>query len=274
MPIRIQNQQQMRAHAKRVQFCYLCGESLRHPDGTDDGPIAREHVVPASVYGPRPTSQADSWRIVLSVHERCDQAAKSKPDDFFRVLHRCSSEHPQQWSSSDWDLLRPLVTEVEVPGADLRLPALSGVESAVSAVWQWVRGCHAAIYADFLAATVLHEVLLPVPTVRGTSVDDRERSMQLENLLDRTGLVVSIASDSNDRWDGILAWGGRVTFKCRWVELPAVSRSAWMCMWWLDIPGVRSWGASVTGVDRPLRGMFRLSQPPPLASTMLIEELE
>lgn len=262
MARRVLTQKAMQNSRKHISFCYLCGKEL-HPGSkkvASQG-LADEHVVPRALLAAPPQSAADRWSVVLTVHKRCDEEQKHQVDSQLKILQEMHVRPAADWP--DFGHIRGMgVTPGILANIPTRtgLPALSGIGEILDGVGAWVRGFHAALYTCYLPETAERFLLPPVPAcnTNGAGPDISET----ETLSAMTRSVLNLAIDKN-KWDGIVAWGGAVDFKCVWWrELSPQGR--WVCFWQCSLPGVKEWSGQVLpkGQERPWHGQYRLDNPP------------
>lgn len=212
---RIENQKAMRDARTRVQFCYICGKDLpARSDRAWKDNVIGEHVLPRVLHGPQPSDAAERWRVELDVHRECEATQKQEVDHQIKLLQEMHVKHPKDWPSRGH--LRQLGLQEGtlfdlVNGA--AAPTFSGIAPLLAGVWCSVRGFHAALYNEFLPLEILHVVMPPVPVLvsnpQGCSLEDAETQSWLARSVVENAI-------SNDKWDGVSAWGSRVKFRCAW----------------------------------------------------------
>jgi len=272
---RILTQKTMREVRTRVVFCYLCGASLppRRLPGYREN-VLGEHVIPRSLLGTPPVEVKDRWAVELNVHRACEQRHKQEGDHFVRLLHSIHLNPPEEWAKTG-HIRRTGVRPTIAIDSDRRLavPALSGITPMLTAVWRWVTGVHAALYGTPLdAGDHWSRVLPPVP-----AFGDDAQGVPLEICEEHSRLIMQVLQIAvrRDKWDGIVAWGTAVDFRCVWWKRPHNRRKPpWVCFWALIVPGVIDWSRQVLpgGMERPWHGSFVCQEAPPACSVLSPED--
>ena len=267
-PQRILAQKQMQIVRSEVTFCYICGQPLPEKGSGYKQNVIGEHIVPRSLLGDPPTSETERWAVVLDVHRRCEADDKKFTDNLLNLLQQMSTKPFDEWPKFGHlrSNLRLRPIEFQFSGGE-KLPAFTNVQHVFAGSWTWVRGLHCALYLTPLADNVPHFVLPPVPACFIT----KPLSLgEIEKLSGSVRYLLDLA-DKHDKWDGIVAWGGKVVYRCVWHRIePGHKISGWACYWTLTFPGTAEWSRSIlgTGSERPWHGYYVLDEPPQGASRL------
>lgn len=112
--------------ARRLGFCYLCGRSIEAGES-----VNFDHVPPKSVFRP-----IDRESLKLPTHKACNSGqhlADEKIGELIGLPHSTEQVKPQRLRFAlAPDLSRGAITNLDIDAA----------------VWRWVRGFHAALYAQ------------------------------------------------------------------------------------------------------------------------------
>lgn len=230
---------------KQFDFCYICGEFLRHkknnsssgnaPDDRND-----DHVPPKSVFLPQNRNLA----LTLPAHRKCNESYSITDEqlaELFRVSRLGSGHGKCKTISFE---IKPEIGSGSSVTIDIN-----------PIVARWARACHAAIYrrplahiTGFRAVTPMYEV---VESSDGTGVSPNLDQDRLFSGLLRANFL-------SDNFDSIEAWGGSFRYRCVWTKLdPPVCTD--VCVFgvqlldWNRFDSVRPWSP---------RGCFGFYVPP------------
>jgi len=258
---RITSQKAMQMARRSMHACYLCGENLP-PRNTLEFKtmVMGEHVVAREALNASPSRPQDRWAIELDVHKCCEGERKEQSDHLLKLARDLHSKPPEEWPSSHVRKCAIKPSALVLPMAGSFVPMLSGFEKLSAGMWTWIRGLHAALYNRAISPATNWSVFPPVPTLT-------ERARSDLAMRERTAawlLRVVRKAVAAERWDGIIAWGGAVDYRCVWYhEQLNDQRDRWVCCWGLIIPGVLDWSRTVLGNNyRPWLGYYTVSEPP------------
>ena len=253
--------------SRRLEYCYICGKSLPiRPQPGRKKLITREHVIPKAFLGDPPASKGDRWAVVLDVHRDCEESGKQKVDHWLRLFQDMHEKPPCDWPEAGHIRGLPIEPGFLVdPFAGTSVPLFRGAEELFEGVWRWIRGLHAAIYAQFLPKDAWHFCYPPVAAFSsragGPSVQETEQQSSLIRA------IMQLAC-SKDRWDGVIAWGGASEYKCVWWFCRGLKNPSWVCFWTLQLPGLAKWSQHLfsQGQERPWHGNYVRNEQPAGAS--------
>lgn len=260
---RIINQQQLRAARRELSVCYLCSERL--PAKRTAPAVTADHVLPTSFYGPPPDSQSDAWRVILDVHAKCERTWKQGFDSKLRVLHTISTKSPEHWPSMGHirGLNARVIAEVQGPNGP---GGIIEVGALPIYVMLWVRGFHAALYAEAIPREVTCTLAMPVPSAPlGTN-----QSASALDLISDAVHTVFVEAHRRRTGDHVVAWGGRVGYRCVWTPPPPDVNDGWLCSFLIWFPDALEMSRAYfpVGAERPWHGVYKMAAPPAGASTI------
>lgn len=258
----------MQRARRALSFCYLCGGPLRT---TPALPLSTEHVFPLGALDARP-KDTSWWPVTLRVHARCEEEHKKPHDAQLITQQRANVHGTDRMSPSEQAVVRKLVEEGKAQGLPDGVSALPGW-APVRAVRQAVRGLHAALYGEYLPATYKGDVYSPAPGFNLRSKLSIERQLDEDENTSSVVFALLEAARMNDEWDGIVAWGGNLRYRCVWHRLD-LRPGGVMCMWTLDTPESRQWSKVTAHRDWPWRGAYLLPSPPARASILTDAAIE
>ena len=259
-----------------IDFCYLCGRPLRTPRDGDRADITAEHVIPQSLYGETPRRSQDQWRIILDVHGPCDVKYKRDFDSAISLLCRIVTSPAEHWPKPGRVRSLDLSPALRPDDSGSPAPAIIGDDRFVAAAWNWIRGIHAALYGSFLPRDVPQCVLPPVPYC--SDLDSGAPSLEEAAEHSKTVRACVQACTANDRWDGFSCWGGKMEYRCVWLDLskegdPEISG---VCFWTLRFDLSDEWSRTVF-TDRPplpWHGSYHMKYCPVNATTVTHQEVQ
>jgi hypothetical protein len=216
--------------------------------------VQTEHVIPRSLLGPAPSTEA--WPVVLDVHASCERVAKQVPDGFVVLLQQMNTEPVERWPARHLLDASPIRAKLTAePTSGIVVPTFTGAGELIGAVQRWVRGLHAALYGEYLGGIVL--ALPPVPDFHSSGaigVGDWDA-------LGGDAIARTAVSVGEDRWHGVVAWGGTLRYYCTWSHIPALN-PPWLCSWTLTHPRVLDWSETVIRPGRPWHGCYQTLEAP------------
>jgi len=137
--------------ARRVEFCYLCGESLvgvprEHRNG--------DHVPPQALFA----VEDRNYPLIMPTHSSCNHAQKDDDEFLAQLL----------------SLLHPVPPTEKPPRLDIRVGTgvrglkVGGlvIDRLDSMICRWVQAFHAALYGEYMAAPAPEQISLPFPEGR------------------------------------------------------------------------------------------------------------
>jgi hypothetical protein len=270
---RILTQKQMRSVRAAVETCYICGKPLP-PRGTPGRrkQITGEHVVPRRLLGQPPLGRSDQWAVELDVHRDCEDQTKQGVDDLLALLQTMHTTPVAAWPKVG-HLRRLGFTPVllRAPDDSILIPAFGNAAPILKGAWIWIRGLHMALYREFLPQDCRRFVLPPVPAC-GQSSGPHMKEVETLSFVIRGAVDLAV---KRDKWDGIDAWGGQLSYRCVWKHVPEeYGGPYWICFWGLLFPGVLDWSRTVLPADaeRPWHGCYYLLERPDGASYLVSDD--
>lgn len=241
-----------------ISFCYLCGEPLPRTRKERKATVDREHIIPSAARGPSQLSS--DWSPILDVHRHCHQEIKNVGEESLHLWHTMMTRSPGEWPKEINQLL-PEHSVLIPPGEDKPRLVLTGIGKLRSTVWHWARGFHTLLYHEFLDRKTLGSIIPPVPgyTYRNTSETDHTPT-NIETVADTDALSGKIrnllrgALDRNE-CDGVLAWGNRVRYACRWCP-PDSGQKTYLCVWAIELDHFGSIRRNEGWQIRPWHGSY------------------
>ncbi len=234
----IRTQAEAQAARKATRFCYLCGEQLRSPGDTRSR-ITNDHIIPKAVL--LPSRDHGDWPFILRVHATCHGQKNSVADDILTPWHRVMSGDSEIYNRQDVAVVRKVCTPLNQQDGLLPATPVSIDTRIPDGVWNWVRGFHAGLFAEYLPNDTRQHAFLPMPqeflytTERGTgrrmpglSVSQMQRQREL--------ILQAIELVSHDgRANTVEFWSGRCTYKAMWLRVS----DHFQCWWALCVPNVQ-----------------------------------
>ncbi|MBX3387749.1 MAG: hypothetical protein KF768_14365 [Phycisphaeraceae bacterium] len=199
----------------RLEFCYLCGESIAAQQSNS------EHVVAKKTFAVADREPA----LVLPAHVDCNAEKAAHDERLAQLVQASRGEYPSR-RAQKVDI-QPLQCE--------NLPhPITGVRSVQDeVVWMWVQGFHAALYGEYLPrGTRLKAVSLPF--TRAAHVGQRLWEIEPSNnpwLLREIVLRNRFTRST----DSVLLNNGRVRYECVWIQL---EDGRWGCVFFLVVAGL------------------------------------
>lgn len=261
---RILSQKEMQDARQTIAFCYLCGKDL--PPRGEPGrrkQLIGEHVIPRTLLGNAPESQAEAWAVVLDVHRACEESTKQRADHWLKLLQDMHVKPASEWAKPGHVRDMPIRPSLLIhPQTGTAVTTFTGLGDLFAGVWRWIRGLHAALYREFLLPDVWHFSYPPVPACSsqesGPTIEDTETQSHL--IRSSIGLAESLG-----KWDGITAWGGAARYRCTWWQCAALKgKPNWICFWTLSFPRLEEWSRQVLprGSERPWHGNYACAERP------------
>jgi hypothetical protein len=271
---RILLQKDMRDTRQSIAFCYLCGKGL--PPRGETGrrqQVIGEHVIPRTLLGDAPQSQAEAWAVELDVHRACEQSTKQGADHWLKLLQEMHVKPRAEWGKLGHFRNMPIRPSLVIHRqAGNVVTTLAGLEKLFEGVWRWVRGLHAAVYREFLPSDILHFSYPPVPVCSSQDAGPTIEQTEMQSRLTRSSIDLA---ESLDKWDGVTAWGGAVRYRCVWWECAALKgKPNWICFWTLSFPCLEEWSRQVLprGSERPWHGNYVCATRPDNAAWLKSED--
>jgi hypothetical protein len=193
MPIILDTQKAMRS-IRRLQFCYLCGNSFVRTEEQNS-----DHVPPSGLF-----AVADrNFPLILPTHRTCN--ARHSADDqvigqLVGVIHGRKPNPMHKKFRVSVGRFENGSVALAVGGLDLR-----------SIIRRWIRGFHAALYSEYLPQSALFSTCPPLPELELTA--DRPKFKPVKEVVPKfvEELKRNRATDTLDR----LVWKREVPLRMR-----------------------------------------------------------
>lgn len=227
---------------RHIGFCYLCGDSL--PSMGCPG-RNRDHVPPSSLFLPQDRTPP----VILPTHTTCNNSQTSTDEIMGQLISLIHGTPPKP------NRLKAAVYATPVIG----IPLLAIDHNLHSAIWRWIRGFHAALYATPLPDSAERWIGTPLPALK------IGESPAGENLSQHRLVVEQVKRNrAAGRFDEIRCRNRQLRYECTWQE--SDNGLNWMCFWGLDIYGWKSLGDRRHFHPRGCVGLYVLAQPPVTAT--------
>ena len=254
--------QHVRSLSKNRGICYLCGWGLhRH------GCVSDEHVVPRQLLREFECPEGPHrWPISLPVHKRCDDNTKRHGDELAIQYTRMitNPESDRILNRFEEKALQDLIGIPFEKWREDNLPILHGAAPVMASATHWVRGCLMALYGRFVPYNT-KQILISPPSFQPRDDVDANEAIAEDQEFFLTCYRSTLAAWQTGVWDGIVAWGGGVSFLCSWTLAKHGRRRkhrATAC-WWLDVPGAIEISADTAPTPRAWHGLYFADTLPP-----------
>lgn len=220
----IVTEHQAKAVAKQ-STCYLCGKSF-----SPDDSINREHVAPKGVF----RKEDRTFPLILPAHEKCNSEFSITDEQAKQLLAACHSK------------LDRLPVRTKAAAIVRRNGAPAGVVLDGFPLHQMIlrilKGCHAALYGEFLCQHTPHSVLTPLP-----SFDLKSGQLRKDNFLEQHALFCEILKGQRriGQLDRIHAYNGKFKFESVWATTDDRKRNFVVAC--IDIYGWHRLGDQILG---------------------------
>lgn len=239
------SQQDLRT-VQRLPFCYLCGKPFGPDDQTD-----RDHVPPRKLF----LAADRSPTLWLPTHKACNGGQNLADEKIGQLIALRYGQVPAEPKN------RRLAFAI---GEGLGAVVNCDVDGAV---WRWIRGFHAALYAQLLTLPIRGALVTPFPRARLV-----EGPIEVEPLLPQhAGFVRTIKQNrAAGALDRIAANGGKLVYECVWAQ--AENDGPWLCIFALDLYDWKDMGATGVFAARGCAGFYHLpSGLRPAQATLAVE---
>lgn len=222
--------------AKRIPFCYLCGQRVFKDHRNDD------HVPPKALFSK--DDRAKGPVLKLWTHPECNAQCSAEDERTAQLLSVFLWNDGIDPQRSHLKFIRNRIDQF-----GNKLECVSGANLDWSII-RWIRGFHAALYGEYAPPHLQYAPSLPF--AMGTLTEDRAkmRAPQLahEELV-RT-LVINRWSHTTNR---IVLYGGKLEYECCWTRYDHGSD---MCIWALRIYNWEKLGMPPVGPGRGCVGCY------------------
>ena len=199
--------------AQNLPFCYLCGQPFsnradNHPD----------HIPPEAIF-----AKADrNFPLKVAAHRACNNPQSNQDEVIGQIIAVIHGIQPKP------DNIRFKHNTFKLPNDNTPMLAFSDT-NLVGQIWRWVRGFHAALYAEFLPENTKAEVHPPVPYGK-----KQTNGFTIDNIKDQQYLFVEIIKKNRiaRHIDRIVCNNGQCIYECVWVQL---DNGPWACVFALQI---------------------------------------
>jgi hypothetical protein len=254
----IDTQAKFNAAARKIDFCYLCGEPLKLITESAAVDITREHVIPRAVLDEEERTAEEMWPIVLHVHGRCEADYKRKNDHFSTVFQRLNSTPSSAWNVDECNYLFKRISMETVRLGNKSQPVINGVSPAIDAMLDCARGLHSLLFTKFVSDEATVRILAPVPAVADDVPISNEEQLRdwLEGHMWFEGLIAE--SIRHGLSSSVILAGGRVRFDCAFVQMD--EGAFWI--WQFQTGLTKRWSEGVCGVGVPWIGVIEVPNVP------------
>jgi hypothetical protein len=214
-----------------LTFCYLCGGLFSQCDSKN-----RDHVPPKNLF-----AKADrNLPLLLPTHCDCNSSYKMTDEKIGQLVALKRSYVPTCIEN------RRLKFKI-IPR--LGLSAITNL-NIDAVVWRWVKGCHAALYREYMVDTDYKSLVTPL--MRAEIV---QAGFIISPILPQHYLIVKEIKINRalSNVDSIRSNNNKFVYECIWVQ--SDNKEAWACFFAIDIYG---WSDLCSEKLRLRRGCFGL----------------
>lgn len=239
----IVNQKKAR-EAKKLPFCYICGNPLQSGEVHDD-----DHVPPKSMF----LTHDRNFPIILRVHKQCNaawQIGDERVGFLIKILHGGDiTKHSKKY-------------KVKIARAqDGRQFPLLGNIPLKPMIGRIMRAFNAALYQEFMPQSTKNTILTPIPeaeiTNGGVAIKKVPDQFRIFADLLRSNIIARTT-------DKIISNNGKLRYECAWPQLDNGQR---FCIFALDIYNWRSLGDQISNEDYACIGAYFLNGHMPDGAT-------
>jgi hypothetical protein len=233
--VSITTQQECRA-AQRLLFCYLCGKEILPGEAR-----TRDHLPPQSAFSAHDRKVGPV--LWLPAHKKCNEVEGTTDQKVGQLIGL--RRHVAPSSRRD----RQLKFEIFPAQA---LGAVTNLDID-HAVWRWVRGFHAALYAEHLPASPIRAVTTPFPRAqRGPSGVNVEPMKEPQHRIIVKTIKLNRAKKNIDL---IHTRDAKLRYECVWHQS---DQGPWTCFFGLDIYDWQDLGDAGIQKRRGCAGFYAL----------------
>lgn len=180
----------------RLPFCYLCGKAIAGASALD-----HDHVPPKSIF-----AKADrDFPLKLPTHKECNGGESSSDEVIGQLVSLLHGRVPTAQN-------RKLQVEMHRTGDGRYLAGFHGLDVETT-IFRWVRGFHAALYREPLAASCRRAVHLPLPRAERTPA-----GVFAERIRDQQRRIVELIKRNRaaETLDRVQANNDKLRYECVW----------------------------------------------------------
>ena len=233
--------------AKNLPFCYLCGRLFTVADTIND-----DHVPAATCFelGDR------SFPLILKTHNACNSSHSQTDEKIGQLIGLKTNRIPRPENQR---------LKIHAVGLESHHPFAAVVSNLPidAAVWRWIRGFHAALYATYLPELAPHLIQTPFPAAEPTAAGLVTRDVRPQHQM-----FVRVLKENRtiNRLDRLSCNNEKLTYECVWVKS---DDGTWMCIFALDLYDWKDLGDINNFPARGCAGAYIHAQGtlPPLATT-------
>jgi hypothetical protein len=226
---------------RNLPFCYLCGEPFKEGEAVD-----HDHVPPKSIF-----AYADRQPLKLKTHKVCNERHSLDDEKVGQMISASRGYYPEKEEDR----------KLRVAHLGLGFGAVTNL-NVDAVLWRWITGFHAALYRE------------PLKRLRGSIVTPFPRADRNANGRYSFAPVYERQHDlfvetiKAQRWrnalDRIVANNKKLTYECVWG--PTDDKSAWLCIFALNIYDWKKMGTIPNVLARGCAGCYTLPSHPPNAT--------
>lgn len=196
--------------ARRLGFCYLCGDGL-----IGNGHDTRDHVPPKNLFK---VADRASTPLILPTHSNCNQDQSCHDQQIGQLVSLLWKDAPTERDLSSLDVVpiapAGMAPHGAVEGLDLR-----------RIIWRWIKAFHATLYDSYLPQ-MRFSVFEPFP---GGNRIGEDTTITPE----RFRIVETIKQNrAVGRIDRIHIWNRTCLYECTWSR---IGQHRAVCHWALDV---------------------------------------
>ncbi len=208
--MKLDTQQAMR-RAKKLPFCYLCGEELSDPQNDD-------HVPPNSIF----LLNDRDFPLILPTHENCN-VNRSHEDQLIGQLIALLHKKSPNTRHKKLDVKPVKLSDGNIYAAVINLDFRSIIR-------RWVRGFNAALYKEFLLDDP-RLFMTTTPLQAGNPIEKGGKLIPIPDVVPK--FIEEIKCNrTTGTLDSIVCRNGKCVYECVWTQ---ADRGQWICIYALNL---------------------------------------
>ena len=217
-----------------LAFCYLCGKSFLADDKKN-----RDHLPAQCIF-----LDEDREPLWLPTHLACNSGESAVDEKMGQLIAlkygKVPSSQNRRLEITSFADARAAVTNLSID----------------QAVWRWVRGCHAALYGEFLPMDPIvagGALVTPFPRASAAAAGPVIEPLREQHALFVHTIKLNRFKDNLDR---VHTNRGKFRYECVWVQADS---GEWMCVFAIDLYDWKDLGQTDGVPARGCAGVYRFA---------------